>query len=37
MVSIVITPGWRNSPPGHWQSLWAAQLPGASQGNLTAV
>ena len=29
MVSIVIIPGWRDSPPGHWQSLWAAQLPGA--------
>lgn len=29
MVSIVIIPGWRDSPPGHWQSLWAEQLPGA--------
>jgi predicted alpha/beta hydrolase family esterase len=29
MVSIVIIPGWRDSPPDHWQSLWAAQLPGA--------
>ena len=29
MVSIVIIPGWRDSPPGHWQSLWADQLPGA--------
>ena len=27
--SIVIVPGWRNSGAGHWQSLWAAQLPGA--------
>ena len=26
---IVIVPGWRNSGPGHWQSLWAEQLPGA--------
>lgn len=22
-------PGWRDSGPGHWQSLWAEQLPGA--------
>ena len=29
MVSIVIIPGWENSPPGHWQSLWAEQLAGA--------
>lgn len=29
MVSIVIVPGWRDSAPGHWQSLWAEQLPGA--------
>lgn len=26
---IVIVPGWRNSGPGHWQSLWAACLPDA--------
>lgn len=26
-VSIVIVPGWRNSGPGHWQSLWAQRLP----------
>ncbi len=26
---IVIVPGWRNSGPGHWQSLWADQLPHA--------
>lgn len=29
MTSIVIVPGWRNSGPGHWQSLWAEQLPHA--------
>lgn len=29
MVSIIIVPGWRDSGPGHWQSLWAEQLPGA--------
>lgn len=29
MVPIVIIPGWRDSPPGHWQSLWADQLAGA--------
>ncbi|MEH3085993.1 MAG: alpha/beta hydrolase [Xylophilus ampelinus] len=26
---VVIVPGWRDSGPGHWQSLWAEQLPGA--------
>lgn len=25
----IIVPGWRDSGPGHWQSLWAQQLPGA--------
>ncbi len=25
----VIVPGWRDSGPGHWQSLWAEQLDGA--------
>ena len=29
MANILIIPGWRDSPPGHWQSLWAEQLPGA--------
>jgi predicted alpha/beta hydrolase family esterase len=29
MASIIIVPGWRDSGPGHWQSLWAEQLPGA--------
>jgi predicted alpha/beta hydrolase family esterase len=29
MASIIIVPGWRDSGPGHWQSLWADQLPGA--------
>lgn len=28
---IVIVPGWRNSGPAHWQSLWARQLPGAER------
>lgn len=28
---IVIVPGWRNSGPGHWQSLWAEQLPHAER------
>ena len=27
--TILIVPGWRDSGPGHWQSLWAEQLPGA--------
>jgi predicted alpha/beta hydrolase family esterase len=25
--TVVIVPGWRNSGPSHWQSLWAARLP----------
>jgi predicted alpha/beta hydrolase family esterase len=29
MINIVIIPGWYDSGPGHWQSLWAKQLPGA--------
>ena len=28
-IRIVIVPGWRDSGPGHWQSLWAQALPGA--------
>lgn len=27
--TLVIVPGWRNSGPGHWQSLWAQRVPGA--------
>jgi len=27
--TLVVVPGWRNSGPGHWQSLWAQRLPGA--------
>ena len=26
---LVIVPGWQGSGPGHWQSLWAEQVPGA--------
>ena len=26
---IVIIPGWGDSGPGHWQTLWEAALPGA--------
>jgi uncharacterized protein len=29
MSRIIIVPGWRDSGPGHWQSLWAECLPGA--------
>ncbi|RYG14941.1 MAG: alpha/beta hydrolase [Burkholderiales bacterium] len=29
--TIIIVPGWRDSGPGHWQSLWADRLPGASR------
>jgi len=25
----LIVPGWRDSGPGHWQTLWAGRLPGA--------
>lgn len=28
-VVVIIVPGWRDSGPGHWQSLWADRLPGA--------
>ncbi|WP_395028292.1 RBBP9/YdeN family alpha/beta hydrolase [Comamonas odontotermitis] len=28
-VTVIIVPGWRNSGPGHWQSLWAERIPGA--------
>ena len=28
-ISTVIVPGWRNSGPGHWQTLWADRIPGA--------
>jgi len=27
--SVLIVPGWRDSGPGHWQTLWAERLPGA--------
>ncbi|PKO43433.1 MAG: alpha/beta hydrolase [Betaproteobacteria bacterium HGW-Betaproteobacteria-3] len=27
--TVVIVPGWRDSGPGHWQTLWAESLPGA--------
>ena len=27
----LIIPGWRNSGPGHWQTLWEQQLPDASR------
>jgi predicted alpha/beta hydrolase family esterase len=26
---IIIVPGWRDSGPGHWQTLWADRLPEA--------
>ena len=29
MARILIVPGWHDSGPGHWQSLWAEQLPAA--------
>jgi predicted alpha/beta hydrolase family esterase len=27
--SIIIVPGWRDSGPGHWQSIWVERLPNA--------
>lgn len=27
--TVVIVPGWNDSGPGHWQSLWAERLPAA--------
>lgn len=29
LTSIIIVPGWRDSGPGHWQSIWAERLPNA--------
>ncbi|WP_422843030.1 RBBP9/YdeN family alpha/beta hydrolase [Acidovorax sp. M2(2025)] len=29
--TVIIVPGWRDSGPGHWQSLWTERLPGASR------
>ncbi|MDM0111100.1 alpha/beta hydrolase [Variovorax sp. J22R133] len=26
---LIIVPGWRDSGPGHWQSLWAERMPDA--------
>ncbi len=31
MPHVLIVPGWRNSGPGHWQSLWEARLPHAQR------
>lgn len=30
-IRTIIVPGWRDSGPGHWQSLWQAQLPDAER------
>jgi len=27
----IIVPGWRDSGPGHWQSLWAERMPDAQR------
>ena len=27
--TVLIVPGWRDSGPGHWQSLWAERMQGA--------
>jgi predicted alpha/beta hydrolase family esterase len=31
MPQVLIVPGWRNSGPGHWQSLWEARMPHAQR------
>ena len=31
MPHVIIVPGWRNSGPRHWQSLWASRLPNAQR------
>jgi predicted alpha/beta hydrolase family esterase len=31
MPRIVIVPGWRDSGPAHWQSLWAERLAGVAR------
>ncbi|MFS2162294.1 RBBP9/YdeN family alpha/beta hydrolase [Variovorax sp. Varisp62] len=28
---VIIVPGWRDSGPGHWQSLWQERIPGAAR------
>lgn len=28
---LLLVPGWHNSGPGHWQTLWAEGLPGAER------
>jgi predicted alpha/beta hydrolase family esterase len=30
-IRTIIVPGWRDSGPGHWQTLWQAQLPDAER------
>lgn len=30
-ISPIIVPGWRDSGPGHWQTLWAQRLQGAQR------
>lgn len=29
--TVLIVPGWRNSGPGHWQTLWQQRLPNAQR------
>jgi predicted alpha/beta hydrolase family esterase len=29
--TLLIVPGWRDSGPGHWQSLWAERMQGAQR------
>jgi predicted alpha/beta hydrolase family esterase len=31
---VVFVPGWKNSGPGHWQTLWSERMPGAVRVNM---
>ena len=30
-LTLILVPGWRDSGPEHWQSLWQARMPGAQR------
>jgi uncharacterized protein len=32
--TLFLVPGWQNSGPGHWQSLWEAKLKGAKRAEM---
>ncbi len=31
---LLLLPGWQNSGPGHWQSLWETEIPGAVRADM---